>query len=76
MSKRLATEQDKKAVTTEEKFVMEGNEKAHVLAKDEEEVDGGAMAKAKSLNYQITEENLCLKRICGAFSRPGMERQG
>ena len=42
--KAHCTDKEKQSMTSEEKFVLEGNEKADELAKDGAEVDGGAMA--------------------------------
>ena len=46
------TEEEKKTMTSEDKFVMEGDEKANELAKDGAEEDGGAMAAAKALTVK------------------------
>ena len=44
-------------MTTEEKFVMDGNEQADQLAKDGAEEEGGAMAAAKALTIkQLSRE--------------------
>ena len=46
------TEEAKKTMTSEDKFVMEGDEKANELAKDGAEEDGGAISAAKALTVK------------------------
>ena len=60
MSRRIktrGTEKEKKAVTSEEKFVMKV--KADELAKDGAEVDGGAMAAAMALTIKPLRKDIC-----------------
>ena len=52
------TEKEGEAMTADELFILEGNEKAGELVKDGAEVDGGAMAAAKALTIKQLRENL------------------
>ena len=60
----IRTEKEKKAVTTEEKFVMEGHEKFDELAKDGAEEDSVVMDAAKA---PVEEIKLCVNCIAAPF---------